>query len=93
MIKCLVALILVVAISASALAASEKAKTRPQPQSTSEHPGRQMREHNRTTSLIGDVTTILVGNVNTGSRAIPPFANTTRGAALVATKESHLRTA
>ena len=45
MIKCLVALILVVAFSASALAASEKAKTRPQPQSTSEHPGRQMREH------------------------------------------------
>ena len=45
MIKCLVALILVVAFSASALAASEKAKTRPQPQSTSEQPGRQMREH------------------------------------------------
>ena len=48
MIKCLVALILVAAFSASALAASEKAQTRPQqrhPQSTSEHPGRQMREH------------------------------------------------
>ena len=48
MIKCLVALILVAAFSATALAASEKAQTRsqqPHPQSTSEHAGRQMREH------------------------------------------------
>ena len=87
MIKCLVALILVAAFSASALAASEKAKTRPQqrhPQSTSEHPGKQMREHKPDDDFIGDVTTILVGSVNTGSRATPPFANTTPGAALVA---------
>ena len=46
MIKCLVALVLVAAVSTSAFA--EKAKPRPQqrhPQSTSEPPGRQMREH------------------------------------------------
>ena len=84
MIKSLVALILVAAFSASALAASEKAQTRPQqrhPQSTSEHPGRQMREHKPDDDFIGDVTTIPVGNVNTGSRATPPFANTAGGAA------------
>ena len=45
MIKCLIALLLVAAFSVSALAASGKAKTRFHPQSTSEHPGRQMREH------------------------------------------------